>query len=138
MDPTSVPTVSSTTQGVLTGGGIAGIIVAVVAVGRLTLDWLRQRSDGPVKHTTAAVADAEATNAMLLSSLREEREETARLSVRIEDLETQNGQLYQQIRDQRRDYEREVADLRNQLRTVSERLEEFQQRLRTDPPTVEQ
>lgn len=134
MNPSSVPMVSNTTQGLLTGGGIAGIIVAVGALGRLGLDWFKQRSDTPLRNTSAAVTDAEATNAMLLSALKEERTEVGRLGKRIKDLETQNGELYQQIRDQRRDYEREVAELRDQLRMVSERLEDFQQRLRTDPP----
>lgn len=129
MDPTS-----GATSGLLTGGGIAGILVAAAYLGRLALDWLKQRHDGPPARTTAAVTDAEATNAILLSSLREEREEVQRLSHEVAELRTQNGHLYQQMRQQRKDYEREVSELRAQLRALTDRLESFQHRLQSDPP----
>ena len=88
MDPTS-----GATSGLLTGGGIAGILVAIAYLGRLALDWLKQRHDGPPARATAAVTDAEATNAILLSSLREEREEVQRLSHEVAELRTPNGHL---------------------------------------------
>lgn len=129
MDPTS-----AATSGLLTGGGIAGILVALAYLGRLALDWIKQRHDGPAAKVTAAVTDAEATNAILLSSLREEREEVQRLSHEVAELRTQNGHLYQQMRQQRKDYEREVTELRAQLRALTDRLESFQHRLQADPP----
>ena len=125
---------SAATSGLLTGSGIAGLLLGLAYLGRLGLDWLKQRKDGPRVTTTAAVTDAEATNAILLSSLREEREEVQRLSHEVAELRTQNGHLYQQMREQRKDYEREVASLRTHLREVSDQLDALQQRLRTDPP----
>ncbi|HET7388367.1 MAG TPA: hypothetical protein VFJ19_17070 [Nocardioidaceae bacterium] len=122
-------------SGILTGGGTAGLIVAVAYVGKIIIDWRKGRP-APGAKATAAVADASATNAILLGSLREEREEVQRLSAEVAELRTQNASLYQQMREQRRDYEAEVAGLRKQLQELTSKVEAFQQRLRTDPPTA--
>ena len=125
---------SAATSGLLTGSGIAGLLLGLAYLARVVLDWLKQRGEGPRVKTTAAVTDAEATNAILLSSLREEREEVQRLSHEVAELRTQNGHLYQQMREQRKDYEREVASLRTHLREVSDQLDALQHRLQADPP----
>ena len=123
-------------DGLLTGGGIAGGIASVVLVGRLALDAWRARREHPntPPRIAPAVADAEATNALLLSALREERREVKRLSSRVSELELHNTALYTQIRTQREEYEREVAGLRAQLRDLIDRLDAFQQRLSDDHP----
>lgn len=117
----------------LTGGG-AGTLVLALAYGYQ--QWAASRRDkrkAPVEATSSAVTDAAAANSLLLASLREEREETQRLSAEVAELRTQNAALYQQMRQQRKDYEREVAGLREQLEAIQTRLGKFESELRTDP-----
>lgn len=114
----------------LTGGGSAALVIAIAYAGRLALDWWREsKIPSPTTPATAAVKDAATANALLLSSLREEREETQRLSAEVAELRTQNAHLYQQMRQQRKDYEREVAELRNRLTALTEQVEAFQRKL---------
>ena len=119
---------------VLTGGGVAGLMIAAVAVGRLALDWLKERSGEPRAERGAAVSDAATTNAMLLASLKEERESAQQLSAEVAELRAQNAALYQAMREQRRDYEREVGELRKQLTALTKQVDAFQQRLHGDSP----
>lgn len=79
------------TDELVTGGGIGGIALAVVYVGRLALDWLRERRKAPVETSTAAVTDATAANAVLLSTVEALQTENGRLNRRVADLETENS-----------------------------------------------
>lgn len=79
------------TDELVTGGGLGGIALAVVYVGRLTLDWLRERRKGPVETSTAAVTDAATANAVLLSTVEALQKENGRLNRRVESLETENA-----------------------------------------------
>lgn len=119
---------------VLTGGGAGGLIIAVAYAWQQIQASRREKRSEPRNRTHSAITDAEAVNRLLLAGLSEEREEVQRLSGRVMDLETQNALLYERIRDQRRDYEKEIAELRRQLGVVSDRLNEFQERLRNELP----
>ena len=105
----------------LTGGGSAAFVVALAYVGRLVFDWWKERGAGRSARSTA-VTDAAAANAVLLASLKEEREEVQRLSAEVAELRTQNAALYQRQREQRAEFEREIASLRGQLDDLHERL----------------
>lgn len=121
---------------ILTTGGVASLIVALGYIGKIGIDWRRGRP-APGAKSTAAVSDAQTTNAMLLASLREEREEVQRLSAEVAELRTQNASMYQQMRQVRKDYESEVAGLRKQLASLTAQVEAFQIKLRSDPPLPE-
>ena len=79
------------TDALVTGGGIGGLALAIVYVGRLTLDWLRERRKGPVENTSAAVTDAATANAVLLSTIESLQSKNARLWTRVGSLETENA-----------------------------------------------
>ena len=122
---------------VLTGTGSAALVVAVAYAGRLGLDWWRERRTTPTaasRAASAAVGDAATANALLLASLHEEREEVQRLSGRVQELETQNALLYERMRDQGREYEREISALRGQVDEFRRQLDSLQERLRTSDP----
>lgn len=117
---------------ILTGGGSAGLVIAAAYAYQQWRASRREDHAAPREATSAAVTDAATANALLLASLREEREEVARLSGRIGDLETQNALLYERMRDQRRDYEREISALREQIDLFRKQLDRLQQRLHDD------
>lgn len=117
---------------ILTGGGTGGMVVALAFAYQQYQASRRDKRTAPAEANSAAVTDAAAANSLLLASLREEREETQRLSGRIEDLETQNALLYERMRDQRREYEREIAQLRRQVDSVQDQLSQFETKLRRD------
>lgn len=119
---------------ILTGGGLAALIYALGYAYRQWRASRREDEAAPHVAATSAVTDAATANSLLLASLREEREEVARLSGRIGDLETQNALLYERLREQRREYEREIVGLRNQINGLSRQLDALQQKLRGDPP----
>ena len=121
----------------LTGGGSAALVFALAYVGRLGLDWWRERRTTPTAAgtaATAAVSDAATANALLLASLREEREEVQRLSAEVAEMRTQNAALYQRMREQRAEYEREISALRGQVDDFRRQLDSLQERLRSDMP----
>lgn len=124
MDPVSLPAL----------GGWAGLLVSLAYIGRLAFDWWRDRRKAPQERTSATVSDAAAANAMLLASLKEEREEVQRLSGEVAELRTQNSVLYQRMRELREQYEREIMQLRGELEEALDRLESLRLRLRTDLP----
>lgn len=118
----------------ITGGGSASLILAVVYAWQ---QWQKSRADRraePRHAVSAAVTDAATANSLLLASLKEEREEVARLSGRVGDLETQNALLYERIRDQRREYEAEIAKLRKQVEGFTRQLSDLQLRIQSDEP----
>lgn len=121
---------------VLTGGGLAGLIIAVGYAGKQAVDFYREHN-ASAGSPSQEVTDAVATNAMLVTALKEERTEVQRLSDRVNDLEQQNIGLYDKMRIQREHYEAELQELRGQLKHVSDRLQEMQERLRNEMPPPE-
>lgn len=119
---------------ILTGGGSGGLVVAMAYAYRQWQASRREHRAEPRTAATSAVTDAAAANSMILAALQEEREDNARNAGRIADLETQNALLYEKLRDQRREYEREIGELRTQLTEVSNRLAGLQTRLRREIP----
>lgn len=119
---------------ILTGGGAAALVVALAYAGRLGLDAWKERHSAPTAATSSAVTDAATANSLLLAALQEERVEVQRLSGEVENLRISNSRLYEQMRAQRQDYERELSELRQQLTEVSDRLAGLQTRLRDDLP----
>lgn len=122
-------------ESVLTGGGAAALVIATAHLGRLVLDWWRERRTAPQTVATSAVTDAAAANSLLLGALKEEREEVQRLSAEVAELRTQNANVYQKMREQRAEYEKEIAALRTQVDEFRKQLDSLHTRLRTDPPT---
>lgn len=129
---------------VLTGGGSAALLLAIVYVGRLALDWWRERTGAPRSETIGAVTDATAANSILLASLHETQERELQLSGQVEELRAQNSLLYDQMRKQRRDHDREMASLRieyegklaklqEQVDDFSHQLTDLRQQMRPDP-----
>lgn len=119
---------------ILTGGGTAALLIALAYAGRLALDWLKERRTGTSAVVSSAVTDAATANSLLLAALQEERIEVQRLSGEVENLRLSNAKLYEQMREQRQEYERELAELRKQLGAVSDRLASLQTRLSTEIP----
>lgn len=124
---------------IVTGTGSAGVLLLISYLGRLALDWWRNR-DTPRNETAGAVTDAAAANALLLASLRETKEREDQLSGQVENLRSQNARLYEQVRQQRRDherdmdalraeYEKEIAALKSQVDDFAQRLTDLQTRL---------
>lgn len=66
----------------LTGGGIASLLVALAYVGKMILDWRKAP-----KKVSLAVVDAQTANAILTGTLKSVQEENARQSRRIAELE---------------------------------------------------
>lgn len=128
-----MPTSNDATT-LLTGGGIAGIVMASVYMGRLGLDWWSTKTAQPRVRSSAAVNDAAAANALLLTALREEREEVQRLSQRVNTVEAENARLYDERRQIRLAYESEIQELRGELNALNDRLESFQQKVRDENP----
>ena len=124
---------------IVTGTGSAGVLLLLYYLGKLTLDWWQNR-DTPRNETAGAVTDAAAANALLLASLRETKEREDQLSGQVENLRSQNARLYEQVRQQRRDherdmdalraeYEKEIAALKSQVDDFAQRLTDLQTRL---------
>jgi chromosome segregation ATPase len=124
-------------ESLLTGGGAAGVIIAVTYAYQQWQASRREEKAEPRTAISAAVTDAAAANSLLLAALQEERVEVQRLSGEVENLRMSNAKLYEQMRSQRSAYERELSDLRQQLNEVSDRLAGLQSRLRADVPDVD-
>lgn len=80
-----------TTDALVTGGGLGALALAISYIGRLALDWVRERRTGPRETTTAAVTDAATANAVLLSTVEALQGENTRLHKRVATLETENA-----------------------------------------------
>lgn len=98
-------------DGLITGGGIAGLVVALVYVGRLTLDWLKDRRTAPINAASAHVGDAAAANAVLVASLQSLQAENGRLVKRVQHLETEAER-----------YEAKVTELEGRLSDIAGEL----------------
>lgn len=118
---------------VLTGGGAGGLVVATAYAYQQWRASRREDNAQPRVAATSAITDAATANALLLASLKEEREEVGRLSGRVQELETQNALLYERMRDQRREYEAEIKALRDQVDGFSRKLTQLEARFRNDP-----
>ncbi|HEX8489302.1 MAG TPA: hypothetical protein VF642_12210 [Propionibacteriaceae bacterium] len=110
---------------ILANGGIAGLILALVAVGKLAKDWWRDRHDitnrdelQELTKGSTAVADASAANAVILASLNDMRTENARLTRKVETLELQNTAKDKKIRD----LESKLADALDQIHDIAAEL----------------
>jgi len=75
----------------ITGGGITGLAVAIVYMGRLALDWLRDRRSAPINAASAYVGDAATANAVLVKSLEALQAENTRLVSRVQYLEAEDA-----------------------------------------------
>lgn len=119
----------------LTGGGAGTLVLGLGYAYQQVTRSRREKLSAPVEATSSAVTDAAAANSLLLASLKEEREETQRLSAEVAELRTQNAHLYQQMREQRREYEKEIAILRSELGQWQSRLSALESRLKnTETP----
>lgn len=124
-------------ESLLTGGGTAGVIIAITYAYQQWQASRREEKAEPRAAISAAVTDAAAANSLLLAALQEERVEVQRLSGEVENLRMSNAKLYEQMRSQRAAYEKELADLREEINAVSRRLHEAEQRVRIDLPDVD-
>ena len=75
----------------ITGGGVAGLVVSVVYVGRLALDWLKDKRTAPITAASAHVGDAATANAVLVKSLEALQAENGRLVSRVQYLEAEDA-----------------------------------------------
>jgi hypothetical protein len=123
--------------GILAHGGPVALLLAVVWAGKYAIEgfvsWRRsRRQDGG-----AVMTDAATTNAMLLDALRVERSDNRSKDQRIDELEREVDDLRDQLWQQRREYEHEVAELRSKIQDVTLQLEALQTRIRAglDEPT---
>lgn len=92
----------------ITGGGIAGLLVAATYVGRLGLDWLRDKRSAPTTAASVHVGNAATANAVLVATLEGLQAENSRLVKRVADLEAE---------DQRKDDK--IADLEQRLQGIA-------------------
>lgn len=82
----------------VTGGGAAAILISVAYMGRLGLDWWRERRKGP-----SVVGDAATVNAMLVTSLEGLQKENGRLVARVAILEESARQKDSKISELKRE-----------------------------------
>jgi chromosome segregation ATPase len=84
---------------VLTGGGVAGLIVAVAYGLRLVLDWRAKRGDEHRAHTAGAIADAATANATLVQTVETLQRENSRMARKIKHLEDEAAEKDRKIED---------------------------------------
>lgn len=118
-------------ESVVTGGGTGSLVVALAYAYQQFQAARRDRRAELKGTSSSAVTDAAAVNSMLLATLEDEREEVQRLSGRVQELENQNALLYERIRDQRREYEHRIDELRAQVDSFREQLDALREQLRT-------
>lgn len=109
---------------VLASGGVIGLILALAYIGRLLLDWIKERKTDKtvgvtvgIAEKTAAMSDASTVNAMILSSLEAVTDENGRLRSRVESSEAENARLRGRIET----LENEIAVIAAELRTLREK-----------------
>lgn len=102
----------------LTGGGAAGLVLAVGYIGRLALDAWREKRTAPREQATASVSDAAAANAVLVQSLDALRAENQRMARKIKHLEDEAqakdakiGELQQALSSAQRQIDAIASDL---------------------------
>lgn len=98
----------------VTGSGIAGIIVALVYAGRLTLDWFKERRTGKVASSSAVVGDAATANTILVQTVTSLQGENARLVSRV---------IYLEAEDAKKD--RKITELQHQIAGIAAELEKL-------------
>lgn len=102
----------------IAGGGAAALIIALVYVGRLGLDWLREKRSAPVAKTTAAVTDAAAANAVLVQTVETLQAETSRQARKIKHLEDEAAEKDAKIEA----LEQRLNEAQGQIQTVAAEL----------------
>lgn len=112
-----------------TGAGLTGAVSAVGYAIKMAWD-ARQERKAKALAPSGAVTDAATTSTILLSALKDEREETARLSDEVESLRKENRELYQQLQAERREYEKEIQQLKSELMDMTNRLDELHTRVK--------
>lgn len=75
------------TTSLLTGGGVAGLLGAAAYLGRLALDWRKEKRAAPRQDAAASITDAATANAVLVQSLDALRAENQRMARKIKHLE---------------------------------------------------
>lgn len=79
-----------TTDSLVAGGGVAGLIIAVAYIGRLGLDWFKEKRSGDVIEKSTSVTDAATANAVILQTVKALGEENARLQKKVLHLERES------------------------------------------------
>lgn len=74
---------------VLTGGGSAGLVIAIAYALKLLLDWLKEDRAGRHTESMTTVTNAQTANAVILKSLEAMERENARMRSRVVSLETE-------------------------------------------------
>lgn len=121
-------------ESIITGGGAGTLILALAYAWQQWRGSRREDRAEPREAASATVTNAEVTNSMLLASLEDARTRETRLEARVDTLEAQNADLHQRLFDQRREYEREIQTLRQQVAAFEGQLDQLQSRLRAAAP----
>ena len=96
---------------VITGGGVAGLVLSLTYVGRLALDWWRDRHTVSSSTASAHVGDAATANAVLVKTLEGLQAENGRLQARVQHLEAED----QRKADKITELERRLSDIATEL-----------------------
>ena len=118
--------------GLLAGGGITGVVVALAYAVRQLMAARAERASGETDERSTTVKDAATTSALLLDALRDERAEKRQREQRIDELEAEVEKLRGDIFDQRRRYEEQIAKLELQARQLTEQVRQFRLHLDGD------
>lgn len=106
----------SNTNDFATGGGIAGLIAALSYAAKLFYDW--KHTPPPSRtHNSAAVADAQTANAILMQTLAGVQSENARLNTRVANLE-----------NERDEQDAKIEELEAKLNDIAEELSALKHR----------
>ncbi|MCW2543122.1 MAG: hypothetical protein JWM40_674 [Frankiales bacterium] len=97
---------------VLAGGGVAGLVIAVSYIGRLVLDWFKEKRSGDVVEKSTSVTDAATANAVILQSLKALGEENVRLQKKVGHLESESAAK-----------DRKISELNDRLGTAQEQIQ---------------
>lgn len=100
------------------GGGIAGLILSITYVGRLALDWAKERKTGSVSEKSASVTDAATANTVILKSLEAVVAENGRMQRKIKHLEDESAEKDFKIKD----LESRLAGALSQIKDIADEL----------------
>lgn len=106
------------TDQVLAGGGIAGLTIAISYIGRLVLDWVKEKRDGEVVEKSTSVTDAATANAVIIQSLKALGEENSRLQRKVGHLEQESAVKDELIAD----LGKRLTQAQQQIQSIADEL----------------
>lgn len=118
----------------LSKGGPTAIAVAIFVCVRWLFDARTASRKGASEEASSSTNDLATANALLMSSLKSEREEVSKLRVENDGLRKERDDLTDELFDTRRDYEAQLEVIRRQLAGMTLKVDALQAALKQSPP----